>query len=318
MRRILSVDGGGLRGALTSCFLAALEEQLGKPCREVFDMVAGTSTGALIAAAVAVGLPASQILGIYRDRARQIFPFSASSVEGWANRIAKGHAYDPNIVRRILLEEFGATAVPVDASTRGKYVEPEWALNDLPIKILIPAKGIDQHPWYFVQDNPRNAQYTGTCSLIDCAVASACAPTYFPPWYVPPSAKGLVGWCFDGGVGVDGNPTYRACVEAFCYDDFDPADTALLSLGTGYFPDRAVNPPSGLLGTLTWTLDALVQAPINESVEDAQREWPGVVTRMDWQLPRAIDMADASAVPELIELGQSLAAKVDWRKVLKA
>lgn len=301
MKRILSVDGGGLRGSLTTCFLVELEKQIGKPCREVFDMVAGTSTGALIASAIAVGLPAARILSIYQDRAKQIFPYSAT--EAWAFRIAEGYAFDPAVVKTILAQEFGDAA--------------GWCLNDSPIRILLTAKHVSEHAWYFVQDTPKNAKTTGGLSLLDCAVASAAAPTYFAPWYVSPSPDGqLVGWCFDGGVGVTGNPVYQACVEAFEFDSFDPKQTHVISLGTGYYPDAAVNPPSGLLATLTWTIDALVDAPIDQQTEVAERQWPGVVQRFNWKLPKAIDMADVSAVPGMIAMGQKLAAKMDWKKVL--
>jgi len=47
---------------------------------------------------------------------------------------------------------------------------------------------------------------------------------------------------FDGGVGGTANPAYQACVEAFEYDDLTPADTRMLSLGTGYYPASAMRP----------------------------------------------------------------------------
>src|SRR5215467_4774625 len=72
-RRILSIDGGGIRGIIPASTLVALETQLGKPVREVFDFVAGTSTGALIAAGVAAGVPAARMLEIYTERADEIF-----------------------------------------------------------------------------------------------------------------------------------------------------------------------------------------------------------------------------------------------------
>jgi patatin-like phospholipase/acyl hydrolase len=67
-KSILSIDGGGIRGIIPASTLVALEQQLGKPVRDCFDFVAGTSTGALIAAAVAAGVPATQILNIYKQR----------------------------------------------------------------------------------------------------------------------------------------------------------------------------------------------------------------------------------------------------------
>ena len=72
MKRILSIDGGGIRGIIPASTLVTLEQQLGKPVRECFDFVAGTSTGALISAAVAAGVPATRILEIYTQRADEI------------------------------------------------------------------------------------------------------------------------------------------------------------------------------------------------------------------------------------------------------
>ena len=94
-----------------------------------------------------------------------------------------------------------------------------------------------------MKDNPRNAQTTGTLRLVDCAVASAAAPTYFAPWTIQIGDRAVV--LVDGGVGVTGNPVYQACVEAFYYDDFTPDDTRVVSLGTGYFPsgDRHAERP---------------------------------------------------------------------------
>jgi len=301
MRNLLSIDGGGVRGALTACFLVELERQLGKPTRDVFQFVAGTSTGALIAAAVAVGLPAETILQIYLEDAAKIFtpgPALALPV-----RLAQGYAYQSQRVHDVLAKRFGQAA--------------DARLNNLPIRILLTAMGVNGHPWYFVRDCDRNSQVTGGLSLIDCAVASAAAPTYLSPWYVSPLAGQLVGWCFDGGVGTTGNPVYRACVEAFCYDDFTPETTRVISLGTGYYPaDGAVNPPAGILATLGWTIGTLLDSPIDEQTQIVRRHWPGILSRFNWRLPQSIDMSDAAAIPNLVAMGKHLAAGMDWRSIL--
>jgi patatin-like phospholipase/acyl hydrolase len=261
--------------------------------------VAGTSTGALVASAIAAGLPATEILGIYQNRAKEIFNHSTD--EAWVLRMARGYAFDPANIQKVLVAEFGSASA--------------WTLNDCPIGILLTAKSVNEHPWYFVRDTPNNAQTTGGLSLIDCAVASASAPTYFAPWRVSP-AKIPIGWCFDGGTGVTGNPVYQACVEAFEYDCFDARDTRVISLGTGFYPDSAMNPPRGLLRTLTWTIDALVGAPEDQQTEITQRQWPGIMQRFNWQLPSAIDMANVSAIPQLIQIGQAAAHTMDWKKIL--
>jgi patatin-like phospholipase/acyl hydrolase len=294
MRHVLSIDGGGIRGIIPCCTLITLEQQLGKPTREVFGMLAGTSTGALLAAALAAGIPAADILKVYTDRAGEIF----NGLLPTEKMLATGHRYEALNMAKVLRSELGPSA--------------HWALNDSPLRILLTAMGANKHPWYFVQDNPKNAQTTGKLSLVDCATASAAAPTYFDPWNVPG-----IGPCFDGGVGVTGNPVYQACREAFEFDDFSPADTRVVSLGTGYFPaskDEAA--PHGFLDTLTWTIDTLLASPQDQQTEFVNERWPGILRRSDWQLPRAIDLADTSAIPDLVAIGKQAAAAMNWCDVL--
>jgi patatin-like phospholipase/acyl hydrolase len=304
MRRILSIDGGGIRGSLTACILVALEEQVGQPCSKVFDMVAGTSTGALIASAIAAGLSAENILSFYAgEPCKEIFNVPGIAV--WPKRLLEGYAFDSNNIVKVLQSAFGAAA--------------NWTLNDSPLRILLTARGVGGHTWYFVQDRPNNAKTVGGASLVQCVAASAAAPTYFSPVYVSPANGNLIGWCFDGGVGDLANPVYQACVEAFVYDDFKPTpdETQVISLGTGYYCANEVNPPKGFIATLSWTLDSLLTAAGDQQTEIVNRHYPGILQRFNWRLPKPIDEADVSAIPELIAIGKQGAAKMDWKKILQ-
>jgi predicted acylesterase/phospholipase RssA len=297
MKNLLSIDGGGIRGIIPASTLVKLERQLNKPARECFDFVAGTSTGALIAAAVAAGIPATRILDIYTTRSGEIFTPPKFIAD--AKRLIVGYMYDPANIQKVLASEFGAAS--------------SWTLNDSPIRLLITAKGIDTHPWYFVKDNPKNAGTTGTLGLIDCAVASASAPTYFKPWTM--QIKGQPANLVDGGVGVTGNPVYQACVEAFYYDDFAPADLNVVSLGTGFFPGDEKT-PKGLLGWLGWTVNALLDAPEEQQTELVNRHFPGIMKRFDCKLPQKIDMADTGSIATLVTVGNQAAAGMDWTSIL--
>jgi patatin-like phospholipase/acyl hydrolase len=72
-RRLLSIDGGGIRGIIPAIALAKLEDTTGRLTRDTFSFVAGTSTGAIIAAAIAAGIPAPRIVDLYVKRASQVF-----------------------------------------------------------------------------------------------------------------------------------------------------------------------------------------------------------------------------------------------------
>ena len=115
---------------------------------------------------------------------------------------------------------------------------------------------------------------------------------------------------------MTGNPVYQACIEAFYYDDFMPADTRVVSLGTGYYPSSG-KPPCGLLGWLKWTVGTLIDAPEEQQTEIVNRHFPqGLLQRRDWQLPREIDLADTGNIDLLINVGKQAAAGMDWKSIL--
>ena len=298
MRNILSIRGGGIRGIIPCCCLIKLESQLGGLTRDYFEYCGGTSTGALLTAAVAAGIPASEILTVYTDRSREIF--RPAGMVAWVKRVVAGFRYNPKHLRDVLTDVLGEAA--------------EWTVNDCPIGVMISATAMDGHNWFFVKDNLKNRRTTGAVKLIDAAVASACAPTYFDHWRI----DGIMGRTirfFDGGAGGTANPAYQVCVEAFEYDDFTPADTRVVALGTGYFP-ASDDPPKGLLKTIGWTTSTLVDTS-EDWVDDAvKRQWPGVMQAFNPLLPSDIDEADLSQIPTLVEIGQEMAEGLDWKQIL--
>jgi patatin-like phospholipase/acyl hydrolase len=73
MKRILSIDGGGLKGALPAAFLAEIEEATGERIVDHFDLIAGTSTGGIIAIGLGLGIPARTILDFYVNEGPAVF-----------------------------------------------------------------------------------------------------------------------------------------------------------------------------------------------------------------------------------------------------
>lgn len=297
-RRLLAIDGGGVRGIIPALALVELERVTGQPARQTFDFLAGTSTGAVIAGALAAGIPAERIASLYRRRGPELF--RRTPVLSFLQRIVRGHQYDVATLRRMIGEELGA--------------EAGWRINDAPNDLMITAKGLDDgHPWYFVKDRPgANGGRTGGLPLADCVTASAAAPTYFAPW--PIDGIGLL---VDGGVGVAGNPVYQACVEAFEYTGaYRPAETIVVSLGTGRFLDRAR--PTWLWAWVEWVLGEMFRSPGEQQTELVVRHYgEASLYRIDVRLPRDYPLDTiGSGFGELEELGRKLAALIDWPAIL--
>ena len=308
LKYLLSIDGGGIRGIIPVTALAKLEATTGRPARETFSFVAGTSTGAIIAGGLAAGIPASRLLELYTNNAYEVFP---QSILNLPKRVLTGAMYPPQALHDVIARELGPAA--------------GWALNDSPIDLMITAKRVsDGAMWYFVRDNPLNSGRTGRLKLADCVTASAAAPTYFYPWTIaetppdpiPPGWK-PVGTLVDGGVGVAGNPVYQACVEAFYYSDqYNPADTVVVSLGTGRFLGDQNN-PGWIWPWLGWILRELLRSPNEQQTELVQRHFTDTpFFRLDIALDRDIEMDDIHAIPELREYGERLADTIDWNAIL--
>ena len=300
-RRILAIDGGGVRGIIPAVALAELERVTCRPARELFDFVAGTSTGALVVAAVAAGIPAERIVEMYRDRAPQLF--RRLPLFSTLQRIVVGHMYDVDRLHRFIRAELGAAQAA------------DWRLNEVPLDIMITAKALaDGHQWYFVKDRPANAGRTGSLALADCHTATAAAPTVIAPGTVPGMGGG--GPRVDGGTGVAGNPVYQACVEAFGYmDRYDPADTVVVSLGTGQFLER--RRPTWLYSWLGWLLSELLRSPGEQQTELVDRHFPSArFYRVDVRLEREYALDGSGEMAALRHIGERLAARIDWLAIL--
>ena len=302
MKRILSIKGGGIRGIIPCCHLVELEKQTGTLTRDVIDFVSGTSTGALLAACIVAGVPASSALDVYTQKGASIFS-PTDEIERDAKMVATGHKFDNKVLHQVVLDSVGSATM---------------TMNDSLIGVMITAGDQMGTPWYFVRDAPTNAGTTGKAPLVDVAVASACATTYHAPWLIPG-----FGYFTDGGTVSLADPVYQTMTEALsgpnrCYGSIDPADALVISLGTGYYePATMPSPPSGLIAEIAWVTSSLVSSSESLALQAANRQWPGLVTAFESQLWADIDEADVSAIPRLLALGQADAAKVDWKKTLQ-
>lgn len=228
-RRLLAIDGGGLCGLLPAEALIQVEEQLDqltgtqKPLGERFDLIGGTSTGAILAAGLALGLKASDLRDFYLKFGKEIFSKEFLPVQFW-------HKYPSAPLEKYLKQVLG------EATTLGD--------SKLCTQILIVSKNATLGNDWFFSNNPRNKFFQNNRGLPLWQVvrASAAAPTYFPPQtiQVPDDAGKKQSYEFvDGGVSSYNNPALQVFLEATIpqYGNGWPmgADKLLLmSLGTGF------------------------------------------------------------------------------------
>jgi hypothetical protein len=215
-KMILSIDGGGMRGMIAVAMLAELENLTGKTCPELFDMVAGTSAGAIIAAGIGLGMSAQEILvKIFRKRLPDAFSAQPRGLSLYLRYALGGfrNLYDLKPFVEAL-GEFGAGRKIADFQK--------------PI-LFLTTKDLRTDNTYFVVSKGPGAAAFAEWPVVGSVGASGAAPIFFPP---------VLGNLIDGGVGAYGNPCLAATIEAMEYlgeaEGFMANNVIHLSVGTGF------------------------------------------------------------------------------------
>jgi patatin-like phospholipase/acyl hydrolase len=210
--RLLAIDGGGIRGIYAAHVLERIQEEFNLEfCRD-FDLIAGTSTGSIIAAALAYDIPLAKVTNLYREQGQIIFKPRRWSLKG---AIFPRYASDP---LRDALEDVFQDATLSDAKT--KLVIPATDIGNGGVHVF--KSNYDEG---FVRD--RNVK------VVDAVLASCSAPSYFAPARVGPYQLS------DGGLWAN-NPSLVAVTEALSRLGAERSQIRLLSVGTGigknYYP----------------------------------------------------------------------------------
>ncbi len=214
--RILSIDGGGIRGIFPAAILTQLEKRYldGRSAGDYFDLIAGTSTGGIIALALAIGKPAKEILDLYLNHGEEVFPaiswdFLKLRTNWRAIRSFYQHSYNSDALRRILVDVFGDTT-----------------LGEMRRRLCIPS--FDGFTEVHIFKTPHHPDYKLDWReyAITTAMATAAAPTYFPVY------RNRSRFFADGGVWAN-DPIMIGLVDALACNQIDRRQVHILSLGTG-------------------------------------------------------------------------------------
>ncbi len=230
--RILAIDGGGIKGIFPAAFLAGLEKRFlgGSSIARYFDLIAGTSTGGIIALGLGAGLTAAELRDLYIDRGHEIFPS-----QGWRGRLLGKarqfvlYRYDRDALELVLDETFGQKTF---GESKSRLCVPSFEGRHSEVYIFKTP----HHPVYKLDGRER---------MRKVAEATSAAPTFFRPLEDD-------GYSFvDGGVWCN-NPIMVGLVDALACFDVPRERIRILSLGCGNNPYTVGTIKKRLGGLLAW------------------------------------------------------------------
>ncbi|WP_175956091.1 patatin-like phospholipase family protein [Burkholderia sp. BCC0405] len=317
--KILSCDGGGIRGLITALLIQDLDRR--SRIIERADGFAGTSTGGLIALGLARGASISEIVDIYRTKGPVIFRKNPA----W---LAQQQALEQTAV----LAGPGLTAcqyVNTGLLEIARSLLGNRKLTDLSRFVAINSARLwdpQTKSWAPCTFSNGNGNAYRNIGGVDAALATSAAPTYFPPYEI----AGL-GYFADGGVFAN-NPSISAIAEALASGRTSNLDDArLLSLGTGTSPEGILpnavgNPLNWGISTWLWPLEyrgvpaaALLGMTMDTTATIAARQAEQILNthyrRGNFVLGQSIGLDDWQKVPELEQETLAYMKSAEWQQV---
>jgi predicted acylesterase/phospholipase RssA len=276
--RVLALDGGGIRGLIAGQVLEEMETQKGKPISQMFDLIAGTSTGGILALGLAKpdasGKPqftAKDMCDLYLNEGTTIFHHSLFQDVKTLHGVTDAR-YPAEPIERVLRQHFGTTM-----------------LSKALTEIVIPSYDLcAPWPYFFKREYAADQDHDWDVEMAFVARATSAAPTYFDPAIVPSGSGGPAHALVDGGTFAN-NPTLAGYVDALRLKKEKPR-VLVVSIGTGRPPQTPGSGPIPIeanqargLGLMYWA------RPILEVVLD------GVPKAVEYQM-RVIKEANPDAL----------------------
>ncbi len=258
--RILSIDGGGLRGIVAVMILQEIEKRTGARIFELFDLVAGTSAGAFVTCGVAATdnnkTPRStleEVARVYTERGKELFP-----PKSWAGR-------QVNKITSLFKPEFAPAGIDaVLAQMAG-----DLTLKNCLKPIFVPAFDLNHNEALLFKTRQAFTEPDGNARLYDICRATSAAPTYLPPYGF--RFKGKDRLCIDGGIFMN-NPALGALTEVSRYRQYygiaDLSEISVLSVGTGEYTGEPARSKVKNFGKLGWAgpiSDVMMQG-VNQTI----------------------------------------------------
>jgi len=280
---ILSIDGGGIRGIYPAYVLRCIEERLQINLFDTFDMIAGTSTGSIIAAGVATGVPAADIVAMYKEHGGEIFRKKRFILPGKSVQPMFDSVYDAQYLENCLIEVF-----------------QDKRLGDIKKPLLIPSTDIGNGCVHVLKSG-YSKDFTRDNKVLvkDAVLASCSAPTYFDPHRLDEYLLA------DGGLWAN-NPALAAVIDAQKRLGIAQDDLQILSIGTGHsktvYGTNALH-KWGLVNG--WKHKEFISFILSLQSQSAQNYLnlmlrPGQIKRIDFESDVPLPLDDVSIMDDLV------------------
>lgn len=297
VRTILSIDGGGIRGIIPAMVLTVIERRTGKAIAELFHLIAGTSTGGILAVGLTVPdanrrpkYSAQAMVKHYEEHEAEIF-----EKQWWRQKLSwiYGAAYSPQPLENLLHQYAGETML--SEALTGLLIT-SWELRT-------------RTAWFFRRAQARKQREVDH-PLYLIARATSAAPTYFPPLRLPgpPSTEDFA--LVDGGVFAN-NPGMAAWVDA--HEGAIGQEPFMVSLGTGSADDPIKYSQARGWGKILWARPVIgvVLDGASDTVEHelGQLLQKNSYYRFQTDIPasnRAMDDASPSNIAALKEIAAAM------------
>ena len=268
MFRILSIDGGGIRGIIPAKILSLVEDELRRQGRstdisDYFDLICGTSTGGIIAIALGLGLSPKSILKLYTSYAEEIFP--KRTLKGIIARVLSGKSlYDRDCLAQLLEQTYREAVEGTIARlghSRTRLCIPTYDANNGAMHVFKTS----HHPQL-------RRDYQIPAHMV--ALATASAPIYFDSYdfdYTPQDGGERMYYYsnIDGGI-MANNPTLIGYTEAVQSLHIPVNEVAILSIGTG---DHLFRDVPRRMNAKSWLYRKKRFLPLYDLISSAQADY---------------------------------------------
>ncbi|MDJ0728715.1 MAG: patatin-like phospholipase family protein [Crocosphaera sp.] len=324
--KILSIDGGGIRGIIPAIILAEIEKRTGEPIYKLFDIIAGTSTGGLLALGLTKPNPdsseptpqysAEDLINMYVDYGAVIFYESFfEQMLGPFEDIIAGPKFSSEGRDEVVSKFFGET--PLQSCLKEVFVTSYDIEQRIPVFFTSQVE----------KERTQSRQFRKLClgfTLKDAAMATSAAPTYFEPYHLP-TCQNTTGYytLVDGGM-VANNPAHLAIMEAELTErkkgvDLSMNDILVVSLGTGSLTSIYKYEDVKKWGLINWArpllniiLDGgseLVAGELERILEPKDMDHAGLYYRYQTFLSEEVEAMD-NAKPKNLEALKELAHRL--------